>query len=412
MAWYEDLSSTVSWRGLKIYYISRERTFGRRGTTDEFAGKNKPSGQDFGRKRKVFTFQGFVLGPDYMAAADAIEKACDADGAGIFRDLDGKSWKVICRSGKRIETIKEKGVARFSFQFEEAGDDDLTIREDTAANLLKAADALDFAAADMFAQNFQTEGLPDFVNDSAMVTANRFGVAVKGLARSLPQLVDSENPYITSISGGVQAFSQYLETGGLQGLGEQSLGVVQTVSRGAYTRFGEGDPSLVANSLLSFAKKSFAIDEGTLTPQRQQQRLNGFSFDVLSKSACLSETVRAVCVESFDSVNTGESRKTDVFDLIGGVHRDVGGDGAVRLFDDPVYAATTQVGLALTRHIDNKTGGLPSIVRQPLGHAVPAVVAAFEKYGDATRVVDIERRNSDWSEPLLPANEELEWLSS
>lgn len=412
MAWYEDLSATVSWRGLKIYYISRERTFGRRGTTDEFAGKNKPSGQDFGRKRKVFTFQGFVLGPDYMAAADAIEEACDADGAGIFRDLDGKSWKVICRSGKRIETIKEKGIARFSFQFEEAGDDDLTIREDTSANLLKAADALDVAALDMFTQNFQTDSFPDFVGGSAAETASRFGNAMRGLARSFPQLVDSENPYISSISGGVQAFSQYLNAGLKSDFGQQALGVIQTVSRGAYTKFGEGVPSLVASGLLSFAQQSFAINEGSLTPQRQQQQLNGFAFDVLSKSACLGESVRAVCVESFDSVDAGESRKNDVFDLIDEVQRDVGGDGSVRMFDDPVYTAATQVGLAMTRHIDRKTGGLPSIVRQAVPHAVPAVVAAFEKYGDASRVHDLEKRNSDWSAPLLPTHEDLEWLSS
>lgn len=412
MSWYEDLSSVVYWRGIPIHYINRERTFGRRGPTDEFAGKNEPSGKDLGRKRKVFTFQGFVVGADYMDRADAIEAACDADGPGTFRDLDGKAWPAICRSGKRVETIKEKGVARFSFQFEEAGGEGLQVREDTGAFLLKAADGLDVAALEMFEKNFQTEGLPDFVGDVATQMAGDFNVAVKAVSRLLPQMVDSENPYIASISSGVETFGQYLGTGLDSDFGQQVLGTVQTISRGAYTKFGEGRPSLVADRLLSFAQRSFVIDEGGLTPQRQQQQRNGFSFDVLSRSICLSEAARAVCVESFDSVDAGFTRKDGLIRLVENVQRDVAGDGAVSLFDDAVYLAAGQVGLAVSKHVKNKTGGLPRIVRESLSHAVPAVVAAFEKYGDASRVHDLERRNPAFRGPMLPTHEDLEWLSS
>jgi len=412
MAWRREFSQTAAFRGVEFFYTSRERTAGRRGTTDEFAGRNVPSGQDFGRKRKVFSVPGFVVGDDYLAQADAIEAACDADGPGPYRDPDGKVWTVICRSCKRVEAIKEKGLARFSLQFEEAGGDSIQVRVDTSAQLLKAADRLDQASLEMFAEEFKTDGLPDFVYDSAALMANEFGHALKKVGQSLPQLIDTENPYIQSIAGGVQTFTQYASDGINSELGAQVVSGISTIAKGAYTKFGEGVPSIVADGLISFAGQSFGVDEGVLTPQRQQQRNNGFVFDTLTKASCLSETVRAVCVETFDSVDAGLVREGQVLDLIDGIQRDVSGDGSVRFFNDAVYSAATEVGLQLTKHIQAKTGGLPRIVRKATGVAIPAVVAAFEQYGDASRVGDLERRNSTWTEPLLPADEELEWLSS
>jgi prophage DNA circulation protein len=410
MAWQDEVTGKASFRGAEWDHISRKGNAGRRGTTDEFGGSDVPDGQDFGRRGKVFREQGIVAGDNYLEQLRRIEAACDAPGRGVYRDSYGRSWTVICRTFEYVEAVNKQGLATLTFVFEEAGGDD-GATPDTGGLLLSAADNLDAAALAAFTQNFKMDGLPGFVATSAGDVAQSFRTGLKGIGQTMPQMVDSENPYIQSINGGLDGFKDYLDTGLDNDLGVQVQGTIQTVAQGVYTTYGDGDPSAAVSSMLRFSKNSFAIDEGSLTPQRQQQQKNGFVFDVLARSTALSQAVKALSVETFDSVDAGMSRGDEIRNVVDMVLRDTGGDGSVAFMDDDVYSAARAVGIAVSRHIEDKTGGLPRIVRKSLDASVPAVVAAFREYGDASRADDLVQRNPQWSKPLLPEGEELEWLS-
>lgn len=119
-AWRSSLR-TASFRGVQFKVSSADREAGRRTVTHEFLGRDEPYVEDLGRKARTFSVEGYVLGPDYMPARDALLAACEEQGPGRLVLPWSDEVTVQLTACRVKESQAEGGMATFSLQFTEAG---------------------------------------------------------------------------------------------------------------------------------------------------------------------------------------------------------------------------------------------------------------------------------------------------
>ncbi|MBL3582631.1 DNA circularization protein [Oleidesulfovibrio alaskensis] len=111
----------ASFRGVGFYISGRDVASGRRVVTHEYPGRDTPYTEDMGRKARVWTIEGYVVGPDYMRGRDALQRACEAaDAATLITPWSGEV-QVVCSECRLREENTQGGYAVFSLTFAEAG---------------------------------------------------------------------------------------------------------------------------------------------------------------------------------------------------------------------------------------------------------------------------------------------------
>src|SRR5690606_3408127 len=102
--------------------------------------RDEPYLEDIGRRRRAFTVEGYVLGPEYFEARDALIRACETSGAGTLVHPFLGALTVSCTSCRVQETTREGGMARFTLSFAEAGENRFPAATvDTRAQVLASA---------------------------------------------------------------------------------------------------------------------------------------------------------------------------------------------------------------------------------------------------------------------------------
>lgn len=119
-AWKAALKP-ASFRGVPFFVDQDEEEGGRRAVTHEFPGRDEPYTEDMGRKARIITVEGYVLGADYMIQRDALLTALKAEGPGALIVPWMPERRVICTGLRKRESASEGGMARFSLTFAEAG---------------------------------------------------------------------------------------------------------------------------------------------------------------------------------------------------------------------------------------------------------------------------------------------------
>lgn len=117
-AWKDNLRP-ASFRGVPFNTDVAASIGGRRGVNYEFPGRDDPEDEDFGRRSNRKAVACYVIGPDYVSDADALEKALNA-GAGTLVLPTQRAKRMRCESYNRTERRTEGGWAVFDCIFVEA----------------------------------------------------------------------------------------------------------------------------------------------------------------------------------------------------------------------------------------------------------------------------------------------------
>lgn len=150
MSWRDDLRP-ASFRGVRFYVAANSRTNGRRGFTYEFAKGDRSLDEDLGKRVTRVTVSGYVIGDDYDAQADALERALNREGGGtLVLPILGRMF-MRCEFGPRAERKEEGGIAYFEMAFVDAsGGTAAVIGENTqaasSASAVQLADASELSA--------------------------------------------------------------------------------------------------------------------------------------------------------------------------------------------------------------------------------------------------------------------------
>jgi len=176
MSWRDGLQK-ASFRGVTFLTGRPELETGRRVALHEYPKKDEPRAEDMGRKARVFAFEAFVLGDDYISQARALLAACETKDAGRLVHPSWGATMALCTACHMTEDFATAGrMASFALTFQEdptagqdgagggassAGAGGLSITEDTSTSVTLAADDADADISDGFADEWDCSGISD-----------------------------------------------------------------------------------------------------------------------------------------------------------------------------------------------------------------------------------------------------------
>lgn len=400
MAWRDNLRPG-SFRGVPFQVPANTKELGRRTEVHEYALKDEPWAEDLGRATRRWVVQAYVIGPEYMAARDALEAALEAEGPGVLVH----PWRgTLTVSVDGIATVEESsaegGLARFTIPFVEAGGNQApAIQSDTAAEAVEAAEATKTVSAEQLPAGFSVGGVPAFVSASATNLLGQIGdavgQAVAGLAPSVASLGDLQQLSADLIGQANALIAAPAD------MASQVLGMVGQV------RALAGNPLAALpglRTLMSFGSTLAAILGDT--PSRNRERANRTQLVALVQRAAAAEAVIAVSQISFSSYDQAANIRDDLAQGIDALAIEAGDAG-----DDDAFLALEDLKASLIRDVNARGGSLARVFTQTPVETEPALVIAYRVYGDASRDLEIAARNGIEHPGFVPAGKALELLT-
>lgn len=402
----------ASFRGVPFKVKSAQTTVGRRVSLHEYPQRDEGWPEDLGQKDDAFTIEAIVIGPDYFNERDALITALKKRGAGeLVHPYYGRKTVTLASPARISESSEEGGMARFSLDFVEAGEnEEPSARPDTQAAVDTRADAANAAVCDDFDKIYSLEDQPNFVESNALDVANGIGSKIDGIRRSLV-------PNLSVLSNITAAASRVM--GSINSLIRAPAAFAQAVLGMI------GQLRALATSPLT-ALKSYRglFDYGgehptvrTTTPARARQATNQVAMTTLVRRIALIEGARTASEISYPTYDQAVTVRDDLAarldDEAAGIVPAPTGNGAPATMtievSDPVYQALTALRIALIRDITERAIDAPRVTSATLPATLPALVAAYRIYGDATRESDLLDRNPVIQHPgFVPGGVALE----
>ncbi|MDH5633603.1 MAG: DNA circularization N-terminal domain-containing protein [Gammaproteobacteria bacterium] len=402
MSWRDQLRP-ASFRGVAFRYEETDTELGRRNHLHEYPDRDLPYVEDLGRKAKTFSIEAYVIGDDYMAQRDALEAALDAEGPGELIHPRYGARNVSVTAARVRETTRQGRMAVFSITFTEAGNrSEPSATTATDKQTQSAAGGLATAAENELADNFDIDGQPGWVSLGVTDTLNSFTSQLN----QVQGMIAGPGNAVADFTGAITRFENEL-TGLLQTPAALATNITSLVAA------LESLPGNVANSLqvyetlFDFSVAAPAANTAAAqTLVRSQQQLVH-----LVKVAAVAGAARVSSQIPFDSSAEALAARDwllAAMDSLANYTDPVTGLPA----DDGEYDALSALRHAVVEDLNTRAAKLPQIVSHTLNHYVPAVVLAWDLYGDAERGDEIVARNHVARPGFLPAGEPLEVLNA
>lgn len=388
-------------RDVAFFVKNVQTQVGRRVAMHEYPQRDDAYPEDLGQKADAFTIEALVIGPDYFKARDALIAALKKRGPGtLIHPYYGQRTVILASPARIAESPEEGGMARFSLDFIEAGENvEPAARQDSQAAVESAADTALEAIAGEYAGEFSLDGVPEFVESAALELARDAMRALEAARRSLVPDLSILTDYMAaadalagSLGSLIRAPGGYAQSvigmiGALKGLARSPAGAL-TSYRGL---FGYGDSQPVVR---------------TTTPARVRQAANQSALTGLTRRAALVEAGRVASRVEIATYDEAVALRDDLAERLDD-------EAAGTLVSEPVYQALTALRVALVRDLTARAITAPRVSRVTLPSTLPALVAAYRIHGDATRADELVARNGRLVRHpgFVPGGEPLEVLA-
>ncbi len=390
---YQDQWQKASFRGVEFRFISTAASLGRRTVVHEYPDGDEAYVEDLGRKTREYTFEAFVIGSDYITWRDALEAACEEKGPGELVHPTRGRMLVSVQECRPVENINELGRSSYSLTFVRAGENTQPgTRIHTPSVVDSAADTAIGALEQDFELDFDVAGFPDFVEQDALeILDNAMQSILDTATGMLPDI--SILPQFTGRASGIlgKLTSLLRLPGDLASSITGQIGALLGLSTG---------PMLAFKAFASL----FGFDNKTVkrtTPSRIRQADNRVAVANLVRRTAIVEAARAASDVEFDTRNDALAVRDQLADLL---------EQEVATASDPVYAALTDLRVAVVRDIGTRSADLSSLGTYVPQSTVPAVVLAYRIYDDPERSEEIIRRNRIKHPGFVPGGQPLEVL--
>lgn len=398
---------------------------GRRIAVREFMGRDEPGTTDLGRAARehrieavlamdvavesdeLGTFTGIAT--DVLARKNSLIDELEAPGVKVLTHPTWGEIPVRVSGRQRItEQLSTLGRVSVSFSFVEAGDPIPYIfdAEQITSYVESAGTAIDAAAEDQWSLDQIEEYIQDGINkleaaNSALRQARGRVAARMAVVDDLAGAIDDlDNNLLALRNTPGQIANQF------RNLVRQ---IMQLISNNVPTDRGEPRPTQVAldtcRDLVAFGSddpEEYTPD--IQTPQREAHRITMASINDMVRSSAVVETslvLTELDFESADEASSARDTMTEFGDTVAEseyLHRDV-------------FTALEDVRATLSEHLTTTAQALPSITTYTPPETMPALVIAWELYGDIERTNEIIDRNNIVQPNFVPGGVPLEVLS-
>lgn len=393
MSW-RDLLQPASFRGVAFKVESADGSGGRRAETHEYPKRDTPWTEDLGRKARMLSLNGYVLGADYMAARDALIAALESAGAATLVHRYWGELQVVVTDYRVSESSDEGGIARFSISFAEAGAQAFpAARTDTAEALASQVEKTRAAAQKTYADTHQVVGRPGWIADVARTDFERALDTVDALTAQL-------TPDLTMLA------EIQLDAGRVAGTLSALIRVPASAAAAIAARISAlaqvpSRPVDAFNALVALFGHDDSASAATVsTPSNQQAAINRAATSGLVRQLAVTEAAGLLQSAEFDSATAAAEARDKVLAAIDS-------EAAVTT-DDTLYRTLSSLAAAAIRAVSARTDSLARIGTVQFSATLPALVVAHRVYGDATRADEIVSRNHVRHPGFVPGGVPLE----
>ncbi len=369
----------ASFRGVPFFVEQADRTAGRRTQTHEYPQRDDPYIEDLGRARREFNLTAFVVGADYIAAADKLLEACEMAGSGTLVHPWLGSMEVTLQTPARASYSKALGQATIDMSFVEAGKLNFPAAvASTQKQVVLSADKLANAAATDFSILYKINGLPDFVQNAANGDFTRVfsslalpkipGLGVLGFANSALKSLESTLLLLNDPPNLAWSVLNFM---GLSSVARQ-------LTYGA---------SLIDSILSLTASNAFAAPLVTRSGAiaGQQQQTNTEAINALTRRGLLVQAIGlSSLVPAVVHNDTIALRNTLTSAM----------EAEMMTASDSVYQALSEARAAVWADLTARAKNAARLANLMPPEVMPMLVVAYDYYADATRDAEIIQRNN------------------
>lgn len=393
----------ASFRGVPFEVTSSNLSIGRRTQTFEYPQRDEPFTEDMGRSKRTIRITAFVVGYDYIARMKRLIAACEKPGSGRLIHPWLGSMEVT-PTDLSAPVFESNRVASVSLTFVESGKLQYpNALLDVGAKCLSAAQLLVNAEFDEFVRTFDLSGAQDFVKEAV-------GLDLQGILNSetvqsvcdafdlADELATLSHDVITLAEGGADAlFNRVLDTYGLQGF-------ASTVH--AWTDVSHRFRSLTQSSELNSAKPQAVASR---TTSERIEKANAAGQAMIRGLSVANMVVAASEIgTSNDRLDASTPVQTAPYDDLIAVRNEILeaiDEESLKVSSDPIYEALCESRSAVYEAITQRAENQARLVSFKPSSVQPALVLAYDYYGDASREAEIVGRNKIRHSGFIPAVE-------
>ena len=389
-------------RGVPFETLSTSLTVGRRTQVFEYPQRDTPFVEDLGRKCRTITFTAFVTGTDYIAGMNRLIAALEEPGSGELVHPWLGTMLVVPQAANRISYSQKLLTASAELEFVESGESLYPSAEKDDGYFSRSfADALSGTAVADFASKFNLDGVQDFV--SAAVSGNLADLLqIEGL-QTVAKMFEISDALSELVSDAVSLVS----------LDPKVLG--QTLANS----LGLGGFVTSANNWRKVARQLSRLTSGDeLDGQSSMRFVSKTTTELIAENtAALEDLVRQVSVANLVGASTVVGTNLDrpdgdqsslvmAYDELIAVRDEIlqaVDEEMQRCKSDEVYRIIEQARASVWADMTKRAEGNARLIEYTPPEVMPAVVLAYNYYGDASREAEIVERNNIRHGGFVPA---------
>lgn len=390
-----------SFRGVPFETQSTTASVGRRVQVHEFPQRDTPYVEDMGRKAREITFTAFVIGVDYITRMQKLIEAIEQPGSGVLIHPWLGKMDVTPQSVSKVKFTSALRMASVELSFVESGEKKYPESGiDTSAISRKAAELILSEAVKSFSNQFNLSGAQDFVQ--AAVAGQLTDLLSLDIVKDVgvtfkmsDDLVDLASDALTLVSKDPTVLGTQIAT---------ALGLGKAVNvTASWRRVTRQLSTLLDNEKLNEVKDSGVV--ALTTTARIQE--NNEALQDLVRQVTVANIVGATSLVGTDQDRVAESSEVHTIayqDLI--ELRDVAlsaiDSELLKATDDAVYKAIEDGYTAVFEDLTERAEKQAQLLDYTPPAILPAVVIAYDRYGDANRDLEIVERNKIAHEGFVP----------
>ena len=415
MAWQDDLLP-ASLGGAPFFTAdARQLAIGRRTVLTEFPKRDTPARQDLGRRARRWSVTGFVLGPDYMQARDALMAVLESEGPYVFADPWLGEFPVILDGQVQVaESDAEGGLARFTFALVESGDEGEVRTTPSTSAALGAASAAVLGAGAADLENDLDLSLGDALSAATDAVGTVTGAMGDALRKVEGTLGLAQAAELASALGDLKnAAQQLLNAPGalmaaINGIVAGILSLIKLADAADVAEFPGGDKVVRVDTAIETTRALGEVETVTPPPypggpKKPEATAAEAAIGKALRVATVAGTAALFVDLSLDSTDTA----TSVLATVGGLVETLLLDTTV---SDALFAAVQDLKAALDKHLAGLASELPAMTTFTPTTSMPALLIAYYVHGDPRRDLEVVARNDVKDPNFVTGGEPLKVL--
>lgn len=390
-----------SFRGVSFETTQSTASVGRRVQVHEYPQRDTPYVEDLGRKAREVTFTAFVIGSDYIAKMQKLIEALEKPGSGVLIHPWLGKLDVTPKSVSKVTFSQKLRMASVELSFVESGEEKYPETSVGTSFLSRQmAELIQIEAVKSFVNRFDLSGAQDFVQ--AAVGGQLADLMSLNVVKDVGAMFGMADNLADLASDALSLVSKDPSVLGNQIANALGLGKMANVPA-SWRRVTRQLSSLLSEEKLN---KSGSDNSVALTTVAQIQQ-NNEALQDLVRQVTVANIVGATSLvgteqDRVDSETTAQAiAYQDLTELRDAALQAID-DELMKVKDDAVYKAIEDGYSAVFNDLTQRAEQQAQLVDYTPPAVLPAIVIAYDRYGDANRDLEIVERNKITHEGFVP----------